>query len=461
MMRRVLAIGACLAGVAAHAEPLPQPLSLDYALSLAETMHPDVLAQQAELALARAKREQAESRLGFDARAVADGRWVEPSTRAGGDVAGDSRFTSHNDSRFHLILSRRLYDFGQSRAEIAAAGALQDVEARRLDALKRRRRLQIMRDYFEVLLADLAFAQADEAMAIEFVRLERIQDRNRLGQRSDVRLADQERRYQQRRLERYRAQARQRTRRARLAETLNRPGELPAELLEPALAGLDRQAPDPELWIDQAMASNPDLLALRAEAEAAREQLRAARYANRPVVSGELRASRYAREFSSRDKYRAGLQLDIPLYTGGRVDAQRAGARARLQGIEARLARARSEIRQALVEAWERIGVLGAQRDQAASELDFRDLDLDRARTLYDMEASADLGDTMAQFSAARLRRAEAEYQLALTWAEVALLTGHPAWDPLASAINGEGENSTTKAHQGKADFFTPAPGAR
>ncbi|UCE75584.1 MAG: transporter, partial [Gammaproteobacteria bacterium] len=93
---------------------------------------------------------------------------------------------------------------------------------------------------------------------------------------------------------------------------------------------------------------------------------------------------------------------------------------------------AQSEIRQSLVEAWERIGVLRVQRERALIEMDFRDLNLDQARTLYELEARADLGNNMAEFSAARLRRARAEYQLALTWAEVALLTGHPEWDPFA-----------------------------
>ncbi len=432
---RFLALVACLCVLPLHAEPLPQPLTLEQALRLGRESHPDIRAQLAELDLSRARRDETAARVALDARIVADARWVDPSTSGGADFTGDARFTSRNDSRLHLILSRRLYDFGQSAAETAAAAALSEAEETRLGQVRDLHRLQIMRDFFDVLLADLAFAEADEAMAIEFVRLERIQDRNELGQASDVQLADQQYRYQIKRLARYRAQARQRTSRARLAETLNRPGDLPADLVEPTLRDVTVEPPDVEEWIQQAMDGNPGLVALRAEAEAARAQMRAARYAGRPVLSGELRASEYAREFTTRDKYRVGLLLDVPLYTGGRVAARRAEARARLQKVEARMAGLQSELRQALVEAWERIGVLRAQRDQAISELEFRDLALDRARTLYDMEATADLGDSMANFSAARLRRAEAEYQLALTWAEVAVLTGNPAWDPMAPGV--------------------------
>ena len=63
----------------------------------------------------------------------------------------------------------------------------------------------------------------------------------------------------------------QRTSRAQLAETLNRPGDLPGDLVAPLPGHLERDLPELKQWLDQALASNPTLVALRAEAEAARE----------------------------------------------------------------------------------------------------------------------------------------------------------------------------------------------
>jgi outer membrane protein TolC len=414
-------------------EPLPEPLTLEQALALGSASHPVLEAQYAQLGLAEAQRDEVSSQLGLEARFIADGRWVEPSTNDNATDADDSRFTSHNDSRLHLVVTKRLYDFGQSDARIAAANARAEVEALRLETLRGRHRLEVARSFLEVVLADLASAEAEEAMAIEYVRLDRLRQRNELKQVSDVEVARQDYRYQSRRVERYEAQARQRTRRARLAEVLDRPGELPDNVIPPELQDLDREVPDLSQWIDQALVANPTLKALRADAEAAREQMRAARYGNRPVLTGELQASDYEREFATRDRYRAALALEVPLYTGGRLDARRAAAIASAQRVDAELAQAQSEVRQALVEARERIGVLQVQREQAAAEMDYRDLNLDQARTLYDLEARADLGNNMADFSGSRLRLAQASYQLALTWAEVALLTGHAEWDVLAA----------------------------
>ena len=45
---------------------------------------------------------------------------------------------------------------------------------------------------------------------------------------------------------------------------------------------------------------------------------------------------------------------------------------------------------------------------------------------MYQQEVRADLGDSMVQSSAARLRAAETEYAIALTWARLEALTGEP-----------------------------------
>ncbi len=409
----------CQAGAAT----LPQPLSLQDALAFASTAHPDILAQRAATEQALAQRSQVASDSAVELRLIADGRLVEPST--------NNPRISRNDSRLHLTLSKRLYDFGQTRAANAAAQARLASEQQQEQVVLQQHRLQIMRDFFEVLLADLDYAVADEAMAIEFVRLDRMRQRNALGQVSDVELAEQENRYQQQRTIRYRAESLQRSRRARLAESLNRPGDLPADLVEPELKGLDREAPDIDQLVHEAMLGNPTLIKLKLALEAGRHSVQAARKAGRPVISGELTASDYAREFTTRDQLRAGLLLDMPLYTGGRVDARRAEAVARLHASEAQYARQQIEVRQALREAVERIGVLQVEREQAIAEQAFRDLDLDQARTNYELEFASDLGNSMADATAARLHRARAEYQLVLTWMEIALLTGRSDYNLL------------------------------
>jgi outer membrane protein TolC len=407
----------------ACAGPLPQPLTLEQALEFARSGHPQTRLQLAESESAEAERAAAAARTGFDARILADGRLVEP-TDNDADI-------SSNDSRIELILSKPLYDFGHTRARVAAAEARVDSEALNLESVYRRRRIAIMRAYFDVLLADLEYATANEAMAIQYVRLDRLRDRNALGQASDVALAEQQVRYERGRAARYKAESQQRLARGRLAEALGRPGELSSELAPPELAGLDREPPELDELIRLALAENPAMQGLRARAEADRLRIQAARATGRPVLTGELTAADYAREFATRDRYRARLLLDVPLYTGGRVGARQAEALAGLHATEAKIAQKESELRETLREAVEQLVLLRVEREGAGAEQAFRDLDLDRARAEYEHEFAADLGNAMADQTAARLRSLRADYELALTWARIAAITGRPEWDPV------------------------------
>lgn len=409
---------------------LPEPLTLEHALSLADDPHPDLLAAAADRDVARAERDLAASATGLNASVNAQAKWIEPS-----EFAFDQ---SHNDSQAHLRVRKRLYDFGHTRASVAAAEALLDSRQLRYADARQQRRLDILERYLDVLLADLEFRVQDEAMAIAFVRLDRIRDQHELRQVSDVELLDSETRYEETRSARYRAQARQRTARVRLAEALHRPGQLSNTLAEPDLGRIAVEPPPLEDLVAEVLQANPRIQALRAEAESARERLQAARAADRPVLLGAAEASEYARKTGSTDPWSIGLELEVPLYTGGRSGAERARARALLRRTEADIAAAELELRQDVQALWEEINILRAGRDEARTRVEFRELFLDRSRALYEMEAETNLGDAMVFSTEARLREAQLDYQLLLNWARLDLLRGRTV-----AVLDGEPEGKT------------------
>jgi outer membrane protein TolC len=410
-------------------DALPEPLNLDHALSLADEPHPDLQIAAAETDIAQAQRDQARAAYGFNAGINAEARWIEPS-----QFALDQ---SHNDSQASLVVSKPLYDFGRTRANIAAADAALSGQQLRYTATKTRHRLSILERYLNVLLADLRFRVEDEAMAIAYVRVDRARDQHELGQVSEIALLAAETQYQETRSARYAAQAQQRISRVALAEALNRPGQLSSTLEEPALDVIAAEPPTLEELVAEVLRNNTHLRALRAATEAAREQMQAARAADRPVITGRAEANEYQRTTSSDDPWAVGVQLDIPLYTGGRSSAERAQARAESDRSEAELARAELELRQGAQTLWEEIEVLRASREEAQTRIDYRELYLDRSRTLYEMEVNSDLGDAMVVSSQARLRQAEIEYRLLLNWAQLNALRGRPLF---AAAVAQEDE---------------------
>lgn len=421
MLAGALAVATAQAGDAA----LPSPLTLADALKLAEAAHPDLALAEARLEGAQAGLEQARSTTGTRVNLELTPQWVRPTTGPDSDSGVD-------DSRARLLASKRLYDFGRSRALEDAAGY--EIEARTqswLDA-RTRRRIEVMARFFDVLLADLRYAADNEAMAHTYVSFDKAREQHALGQISDVALLELEQRYQEALLRRTQSQARQAGSRAQLALALNRPDELPADLARPVLPAVQRGIPDYKAVLAEALAHSPATLALRNEVSAARAAVEAERARRRPVLSAELEAARYDREFLSRDELRATLNLRVPIYQGGEDSAAIAQGLARQHEAEARLARAELELRTTALDLVQQLETLKVAREAARVRLNYRDLYLDRSRALYELEVRTDLGDAMTQVSEAQWAAAEAEFRTALAWARLDALTGRTvaAGDP-------------------------------
>lgn len=396
-------------------EPLPQPLTLAQALTLAEAGHPELESARAGVALADADTAFADSRLGVRAFLDLTPQTVQP--------ANGSDFT--DDSRARLVVTKPLYDFGRTSAHTRAATAAASAAGERLADTRARRRMTAMSRFFDVVLADLRYAVDNEAMASAFVAFDRARDRHSLGQLSDIDLLEREHRFQEARGRRAESLARQRTTRVQLALALNRPDTIPADVTPPsAPAAWTREPPEfGDIW-PRVRAQHPVLRALRREVDAARETVAAERARKRPLLSAEAEAGYYARELASRDERRATLNLRVPLLQGGEDRAVLARVQAQLHEREARLAQAEHETHAQAWELLQEIEMLRTQREGAKVRSSYRDLYLDRARALYELEQQTDLGDAMIRNTEAAWLAAQIDYRLALAWARLAALSG-------------------------------------
>jgi outer membrane protein TolC len=410
--------------ITAHAappasEPLPDPLTLDYALSLAATPDSTVQAAQADVALAQAQQQDAAADTGVQAALQGRAFKMEPSS-----VAIDQ---GHDDSSISLVVRKPLFDFGRSRAgEGAAQAELQGSEMRLLNA-QQQRRLNIMARYFDVLLAELAVTRDDAALALADRVLKSAVAREQLGQISRIDRGAAEDKFLAAKRQQLASAASLRTARTVLADTLNKPGQLPATLSAPQYTVLDRPVPPLEALLDKAQTNNPLLLAQRARVDAALQRVQAARAQRLPVLNGELAASDYTRQTDERDAWHAGVTLEVPLYTGGRTQAAIAARHAELQRDEAEYAQARQSLTQALQTTLDDIATLQVQREQARVQLEYRSLALERSKGLHGNAQDNDVDADRSQVAAARLFRAQTDYQLALSWAHLDALLGGPA----------------------------------
>jgi outer membrane protein TolC len=402
-------------GSADAADPLPAPLSLQHALELADQVHPDRSLAEADLAQARAFSEQVDADDDMRVALSAELRLIEPS-----EVAEDD---SRNDSLARLSLSKQIYDFGRSTLAREAADA--GLVSRRWQLLdvRQQRRLEVMARFFDVILADLEYARDNEALAIDYIRFDRARTKNELGKVSDIDMLELESTYQQS-LQRMRASRnRQRITRSQLAISLNRPLDLPAELVSPEFEPLG-ELPEVERLVEKALRDNPKLKALRAELQAATKRLQASEAEDNPVLRAELEAATYRRDLGGRNPLTAAVVFELPLYQGNRVASGIAEQRALVQRKQAELSGYELALRQQLLDRWMEIDRLKVERNALQVTGEYRDLFLDRSRTLYELDMAADLGDSMSKIADIQMQRAKNLYQIQLTLARIKALTG-------------------------------------
>jgi len=397
---------------------IPDPLTLEEALSLADELHPELELAGAALDLARAKQVEAEALSNPQVDIDLALRRIDPS-----DIGAET-FPSRDDSWARMRASLLLYDFGRSGA--AEEAAVREVEsaANRYINVRLQRRLSVMARFFDVLLADLEFARDSEAMAVAYVGFDRTRQRHELGQRSDVVLLELESGYQKARHRRATSQNRQRAARARLALSLNRPDRLPKDLVMTELGMEERSVPEAGSLTSEGLSGNPVLAALEGEVEAAERRLEAARGAGWGEMRAEAEAAWYNRPQSSRNPFTAALVYELPLISGGRDTARIAEELARVRERRALLETARLEVREQVVELVLELQALEVEREEIDALERYRDLYLDRSRALYELEVTADLGDAMAQTSEVKVRRAKNLFATALAWAKLDALVG-------------------------------------
>lgn len=413
------ALGLFLISQLSFAEPLPEPLTLDYALAQSEQTHPRLQQSESLLQAAEAEERIADSvndtRILFEARL----RYSDPLINIEDESIRD-------DHRLGLALDKILYDFGRTSSREKSAQNL--VQSRKYfhRASLHEQRLEIMRRYFDVVLADLEFVRYNEDMAVVFVALEKLRERHALGQLSEIDLLEKESEYRRVYSQQVSAQNQQRITRARLAYAMNRPGELPVTVARPRdLPQIDIAIPELEKIQEQAMTENNSLQALRSEISSVREKLSAVQADANPVLIGGAQANAYSRTRAGYDRWRVELKLEVPLFSGNRIDAAAAQERAQLYRLQAELSDRSEQVKQEVLELWLQLENLHVQRKQMQVQAEYRELYLDRSRSLYDMEVTTDLGDAMVRITEAERDVLVTDFKIALVWEQLSVLTGN------------------------------------
>ena len=415
------------------ADPLPEPLTFTAALGTAQNeTHYDLVAVEQRLQAIRAELGIEQGENGFSLDFVGRVRQVGLSevARDLDDIDDDE---DGNDNAASLILSRPLYDFGllDSR-ENQFALQLQALEHQKR-LLIEQRRLEIMEKYFAVLNADNHFITENESLAMGFIHYDNAVQDQELGLVAEIEVLRLQAAYEVIRQQRYLAEHQQRLTRAMLAEAMGYPEKLPSELEVPEI-NPDRALPDDfDALVSQALVYSLEALAAQANSQAAQAAIAIAAATDNPSLDLQLEVSSYERDSRLRDDWRAGLYLEVPLYSGSspaRLDL----AKARHREAMANQQQVQSHLRLEVLELWQKIQQLKLEIQGRSIEQDYRDKYLDRSRAEYELEFKTDLGDSMVLYSRSSSERLQALYAFELAYQRLTALVGTDFLSQFATA---------------------------
>ncbi len=402
--------------------PLPTPLTLVDALSLANDSHPDLRIAWANVSRAGIRLREVESSYGVNTLLELQPRVASRASVSGVDF--------EDDSRFGLVIRKRLSDFGRSASRHVAASAAVRGEETAYQVRRNLHVLGVMEKFFTVILADLAYQAHDESMTVSYFRYKRLADRQASFQQyTDMEVAERELAYRRAYVKRLRSDLTRRQARNSLALALGRPGELSADLAMPDLTVYARQEiPDYHELVDRVISTSPTLEVLRHRIEAAQASVDAVRKADFPVLSAEFEAWEYTDNTSAnRDRFRANLKFVLPLFgSTGTKDVRLAEAHNVLFRLQSELTSAEYVLRDRVLELLHGLEVNRAQEVAAAAHEEYRGYYQDHSRALYELELRSDLGNAQAKAAAAMLESTRVRFQRALLWTELDGLLGRP-----------------------------------
>lgn len=394
---------------------LPDPLTLEFATAQASAEnHYQIIEAAASLEQVQSRVYHAQSLSEWQAKLELQASVFEPSP-----LAVDQ---STNEFATRLHIEKLLYDFGRSTLLQESADLQHEAVRNYLSHVLDQRRLEITRQFLAVLLADLKFSHDQEAMDIAWVQHDNAKEKHALRQLSDVDLLALENQYQNLRYQRLQSENFQRSTRTQLAEMINCPGELASNLQRPVFS-LQRELPDYQHLVDAALAKNARLHLLQAGVAAAQKKMESAQQQTRPSLNAEMDLMDSSVERSSQDDWRASLILTIPLLEQQSVKAQVSAERSQWMLQRAMLLQEQTHVRQRVLWLWQQIQLLNTRLQQIRIAADYNELYLDRSRALYELEVKTDLGDAMVAMSETRYQQAQVEFDLALAWLELDMMT--------------------------------------
>lgn len=222
--------------------------------------------------------------------------------------------------------------------------------------------------------------------------------------------------------------------RRELSLMINQPVQALA-VVDPRKLALAPPSPDSmDAWLQRAEASSPELRALRARFDAAREEVSKAKSGHAPTLDATVQISRSTSENITRinttyEQRQVGVQLTIPLFQGGYVNSQVREALARQEQAESQLEAGRRDLNIRVLREYRGVseGVLRVQALEQAVRSGLELVNSNKRSFEAGVRTRVDILNAEQQLAVARRDLAQARYVYLASRVRLAALSGQGA----------------------------------
>jgi outer membrane protein TolC len=399
--------------VQAATEPLPNPFTLDDALNWSLSADPHFVRQQALQQINRAQQEATSAQQGLSLGFV--GR------------LGQREFLNERQD-YHLAalqFSAPLYDFGRTQHVLAALAIESEADEHLRHYQTLQYRLTLMQRVFDVLLADLNYRVKNEAMAIAFVTLDKVEEDFALERVSELKLTESQRDYQTAFLARQQAQLMMRQSRLRLGNALGLGATIVPRVDVPREIQLPLTLDTLDAYQQRLEQHNPLLRALDKQSSAQQQRVDVARSGLKPTIRADAKVGQLSSYPQTREgRWEAGVTFELPLYDSGLTRANVDKAMANVMIAQAERDYQAQLLRDQLTQLYFELSLLSVEDQLLTAKQNFASVNFDVARAMYENELQADFGSSLVEVSQSDYDELAFRFRKVLLWSQLNLLLG-------------------------------------
>jgi len=394
------------------AQPLPNPLTLEHVLKLANENN---FAEKQQLLDIDSKKQQ-----------LTDWKnQYDTTARVDLQLAKRSDFNrAINNSHAFIYLEKTLYDQSIEIGKSAQISSIDDASLS-LQQLQQNKSIQLARSFFDIVLADLSYETALQRLALSAIREGRIRDDYEIQSASEVALLEKQVDTQISQIQRIKAESKQIQTRAKLAQLLNiRYEDRPDEVVKPNYSAVFKKDLAEFSFYQEKLKNNLKLKQLEQSLQAIKREI-SQQKSNLGIVinsSARLGEQGYLREKNG--QWRAGLQLSMPFGTDANKDSKISQLLIQSKKKQLDIDTLQQQLLGQALEYYLELGALRQIHKALVIELDYRDLHLEKARANYEMEIKSDIGDAMTNYTDSERKLAENEFNYMITLKKLHHLIG-------------------------------------